>query len=213
MAICNLHTTKLTHIPNVKLLLLRASLKKSHFCAYKHSEITLPTEKFYCDSVVLDENNCERYHQVVDWDRNSGFIHPCYLHSLAFPLHLKLLLLTEFVFPLIGLVHVKNQIKQERPIKKSEKLQILSSFEKLEVHPKGWLFSIKVQFFSGNEIVWQSVSTNLFRTEHSQVAVAEVKPLKDNLTTLTSTTWHLNSNLGRRYANVSSDFNLIHLCK
>jgi acyl dehydratase len=213
MIICNLNTIKLTHIPNIKVLLLKALLKKSSFHLSNLSTMKLPLEKFYYNNVVFDEEGCKRYHQVVDWDDNSEFVHPCYLHSLAFPLHLKLLLLPEFVFPLMGLVHVKNKIKQVRPIKKSEKLQLCSSFEQLKVHPKGWLFSIRAEFFSGNEAVWESVSTNLFRTQHSHVVVAEDKPLKKNFANPVNTTWHLNSNLGRRYANVSGDFNPIHLSK
>jgi hypothetical protein len=118
MTINNLCTTELMHLPSVKILLLKAALKKNRFYSQKNSEITLPIDKFYCDNVVFNESSYKRYHQVVNWDNNSEFMHPCYLHSLAFPLHLKLLLLPDFIFPLIGLIHVKNRIKQTRPIKK-----------------------------------------------------------------------------------------------
>lgn len=67
---------------------------------------------------------------------------------------------------LLGLVHVSNQMKQLRPIKKTERLIVSTCFRELEVHPKVWLFSIKVEFHSGFELVWQSTSTNLFRAEH-----------------------------------------------
>ena len=206
-------TTKLINVPNIKVLLFRAFLKKSNFHSEKYIDPTLPTNKFYYDNAIFDENICGRYHQVVDWDPTSKFIHPCYLHSLAFPLHMKLLLLPEFVFPLMGLVHVKNQINQARPIKKHEVLSVISSFGQLELHSKGWLFSIIVKFFSGNEIVWQSKSTHLFRTEHGRDIAIKDKALIDAFIDPVNTSWKFDSDLGSLYANVSGDFNPIHLSK
>ena len=206
-------TTKLINIPNIKVLLFKAFFKKSNFHSQTNIDPMLPNNKFYYDNVIFNEDICERYHQVVDWEPTSEFMHPCYLHSLAFPLHIKLLLLPEFVFPLMGLVHVKNRINQARPIKKHEVLRVISSFGQLELHPKGWLFSIKVEFFSGNEVVWQSKSTNLFRTEHGRDIAIKDNALNDDFIDPINTTWKLDSDLGRLYANVSGDFNPIHLSK
>jgi hypothetical protein len=51
----------------------------------------------------------------------------------------------------LELVYIINQISQVRPINKWEQLSVFSCFEKLEVHPKGWLFAIKVKFYSEAE--------------------------------------------------------------
>ena len=213
MTLPHLGITKLSSIPNMKMLLLRAGLKRSSYGQKEFSETSLPRNKFYYDGFQLDEPTYRLYHQVVNWGLGAEIIHPCYLHALAFPLHIKLLLLPEFPFPLLGLVHVKNQITQVRPIKKGEKLAATSCFGPLELHPKGWLFSIKVEFYNGSELVWQSVSTNLFRTTHDQAIYPIAKYSVATFAHSVNTSWELSTSLGRRYAKVSGDFNPIHLTK
>ncbi|MGK0306062.1 MAG: acyl dehydratase [Gammaproteobacteria bacterium] len=205
--------TKLTSIPDIRIQLIKAAFKKTSYNALGFSKITLPSKILYFDGLTIDADVSKSFHQLVDWDPMSEFVHPCYLHSLAFPLHVKLLLLPEFVLPLLGLVHVSNQIKQLRPIKKTERLIVSTCFGELELHPKGWLFSIKVEFHSGFELVWQSTSTNLFRAEHDCVFSPIVGSSLPSLTQALNTTWDLSSSLGRQYAKVSGDFNPIHLNK
>lgn len=205
--------TKLSSMPNLKTLLLKAAFKKSRYDTNTPSEVSLPSHQFYFDGVELDESAYNAFHQVVGWDQESESIHPCYLHSLAFSLHVKLLLLPKFPFSLLGLIHLSNQIKQIRPIKNGEKLAVSSCFGPLELHPKGWLFSIEVEFYSGFELVWKSISTNLFRTKHAQVIEPIDRYSLDTFTNPINENWRLNSNLGRRYAKVSGDFNPIHLTK
>jgi hypothetical protein len=205
--------SELTSIPDIMIHLIKAALKKSSYHALEFSKVTLPSKILYFDGLTIDADVSKPFHQLVNWDPTSDFVHPCYLHSLAFPLHVKLLLLPEFVLPLLGLVHVSNQIKQLRPIKKTETLIVSTYFGELELHPKGWLFSIKVEFHSGPELVWQSTSTNLFRAEHDDnVSIIIESPLP-TLTQALNTTWDFSSNLGRQYAKVSGDYNPIHLNK
>jgi hypothetical protein len=213
MALSQLGITKLSSMPNIKMLLLKAALKRSRYDRQSFSDTSLPERKLGFDGFQLDEPTYRLYHQVVDWGGESEIIHPCYLHSLAFPLHIMLLLLPEFPFPLLGLVHVNNQISQLRPIRRGDKLAATSCFGPLELHPKGWLFSIKVEFYCGTELVWQSVSTNLFRTNHGHAVDPIAKYSTATVTNPINTTWDLSASLGRRYAKVSGDFNPIHLTK
>jgi acyl dehydratase len=205
--------TELSSLPNLKTLLFKAAFKKSRYDAHSPSEVLLPSHYFCFAGVKLDESDYDTFHQVVGWDRESDTIHPCFLHSQAFALHVKLLLLPTFPFPLLGLVHVNNQITQIRPIKKGEKLTVSSCFGPLELHPKGWLFSIQVEFHSGSELVWKSISTNLFRTKHGQTVEPTDKYSLDTFTNSITETCMLSSGLGRQYAKVSGDFNPIHLTK
>jgi hypothetical protein len=213
MARSLLGTTKLLNIPNTKFLLLKAALKRSSYDLQRAANVALPNKKLYFEGIELNELYSRRFHQVVGWESESDRLHPCYLHSLAFPLHLLLLLLPEFPFPLLGLVHVNNQITQKRPIMKGEKLSVSSCFEQLQLHPKGWLFSIKVEFYRDSELVWHSISTNLFLTKHGREVESTARQYGDTLTYDVIANWQLKANLGRRYANVSGDFNPIHLSK
>ena len=213
MTISHLGIKKLSNIPNIKILLLKAALKRSRYDLNTFSETSLPRNKFHYDGFELHQSAYNLYHQVVNWEVETGILHPCYLHSLAFPLHIKLLLLPDFPFPLLGLVHVDNQIKQLRPIKHGETLAATSYFGALELHSKGWLFSIIVEFYSGSELVWKSVSTNLFRFKHGHAVDPIGKHSSANWNNPINTTWQLTASLGRQYAKVSGDFNPIHLSK
>ncbi|MFQ3192211.1 MAG: acyl dehydratase [Paraglaciecola sp.] len=194
-------------------MLLKAVFKKNSFDSKANADIALPQHTFSYNECVINENACKGYHQIVGWDPNSEFIHPCYLHSVAFPLHIKLLLIPEFLFPLLGLVHVKNQICQLRPIRKYEMLSVTCCFGELKLHPKGWLFSIRVEFYSSSELVWKSISTNLFRTNHGHIVEKIHECTVGTASDTTHLPWRLSSKLGRRYAKASGDFNPIHLTK
>ena len=213
MSLSPLDIIKLDNIPNIKFLLLKAAIKRSSFDQQRSMNFTLPNTKFYFEGIELNELHSKHFHQVVGWEAESDRLHPCYLHSLAFPMHVMLLLLPEFPFPLLGLVHINNQITQKRPIEKGERLTISSCFEQLQLHPKGCLFSIKVEFYSGAELVWQSISTNLFLTKHGQEVEPTAEKYVNKLTYDVIANWQLKANLGRRYAKVSGDFNPIHLSK
>lgn len=213
MSLLRFDTIELDRIPSLKFLFLKVALKRSTYEQKKTVNATLPNTKFWCEEIKLDELHCKHFHQVVGWNPESDYLHPCYLHSLAFPMHILLLLLPEFPFPLLGLVHVSNQVIQKRPVQKRESLSVSSTFKHLELHPKGWLFSISVEFYSGSEIVWQSVSTNLFLTKHGQEVGSASEQFSDTLTYDESAHWQLKADLGRRYAKVSGDYNPIHLYK
>ncbi|WP_339725182.1 MaoC/PaaZ C-terminal domain-containing protein [uncultured Paraglaciecola sp.] len=213
MSLSTTGALNLTNIPNTKFLLLKAAFKNASYNPQQIGLVSLPIKKFCFEGIALNEVRCRNFHQVVGWDLDSDRLHPCYLHSLAFPMHMMLLLLPEFPFPLLGLVQVNNQIIQERPIKKGERLSVTSCFEQLELHPKGWLFSIKVEFYNGSELVWKSISTNLFLTKHGRQVNSIVQQSTDNFSYDINTSWQLEANLGRRYAKVSGDFNPIHLSK
>lgn len=213
MTLPNIGTNKLSTIPNIKMLLLKAGIKKSSYDPRKLSDVSLPNNQLFFDAFEFNKSSCRLYHQVVDWELGSDIIHPCYLHSIAFPLHIMLLLLPDFPFPLLGLIHIDNQITQLRPIKVGERLSVSSCFGKLKLHPKGWLFSIKVEFHSKSELVWQSKSTNLFRTNHGYDVAPSNLHLIGDITNPTIINRKLSANLGRRYAKVSGDFNPIHLSR
>ncbi|MEP1447066.1 MAG: MaoC/PaaZ C-terminal domain-containing protein [Paraglaciecola sp.] len=176
-------------------------------------ESTLPSKVFRFKDIVLKEKHVRDFHQVVGWEIGDDYLHPCYLHSVAFPLHMMLLLEPDFPFPLLGLVHINNQITQIRPMRVGERLSVNSHFGHLEIHPKGWLFSINVAFHIEAEVVWKSESTNLFLCKHEPQVESFVQQPSDISSWDIKSNWQLKGNLGRRYAKVSGDFNPIHVSK
>ncbi|MFT4937073.1 MAG: acyl dehydratase [Paraglaciecola sp.] len=204
-------TIVLQQSPNMFLLMLKAALKRTHrnisasqIPKMDDTVLILPKRRLPVDKIRL-------FNQLVHWQGQSNILHPCILHTLLFPLHLSLFLDKSFPFSLVGLVHIKNDIHQIRPVLASEELDVSCHLADFQAHPKGWMFSVCSQVYSDGDLVWESKSTNLFRLKKSQ-EIAATPPVINTPPTLEhSESWQLPADLGRKYARSSGDYNLIHL--
>ena len=57
--------TKLSSLPNLKTLLLKAAFKKSRYNMLAPSEVSLPSHDYYFDGVKLEQSAYNAFHQVV----------------------------------------------------------------------------------------------------------------------------------------------------
>jgi acyl dehydratase len=156
----------------------------------------------------------------VDLTRLAAYVRVCgfglrdtlpatYPHMLAFPLHLSLMTDPRFPFPAIGLVHIYNRITQHRPLRAAERFSLRVWAEPIQPHPRGRQVSLRTEARVGDELVWEEVSTNLRRGGGDESAPAPDVPASEGLPAVA--TWKLPSDLGRRYAGVSGDYNPIHI--
>jgi acyl dehydratase len=147
---------------------------------------------------------------------------PTYPHMLAFPLHMAVMSDGRFPFGAVGLVHVRNEIAQRRPIAIGEEMTIRVRPTKLQPHPKGRTFSLETEVLVGEEVVWESASTMLRRGKGD--ADAEAPAMREKVRSSgsgeleslsgdapASAEWKLGGDLGRRYGAVSGDRNPIHM--
>ena len=143
--------------------------------------------------------------------RDDPYLPITYPHMLAFPLHMELMTGSNFPFALLGLVHVRNDIIQHRPIAITETLDIYCRTGALFAADKGLEFETITEVRSGDTLVWESTSTNLSRCKVP--AGLTPSPEKEDLSADSWTTekWQVASDTGRRYAKVSGDSNPIHL--
>jgi acyl dehydratase len=130
---------------------------------------------------------------------------PTYPHVLAHPLHMELL--ARAPFSAVGVVHVANRIVQHRPVAVTEPLSLEVSVTPLAPHRRGKTFDFVTRARVGDELVWESASTNLKRGagDDSLPRDPELEPPP------VTAHWRLPGDLGRRYAAVSGDHNPIHL--
>ena len=122
----------------------------------------VPGDELVLEDVEIDLDRLAAYAGVCGF-RLRDELPPTYPHILAFPLHMALMTDRRFPFPAIGLVHIGNRITQHRPIGIGEALRISVRASKLEPHPKGRQFSLITEARAGDELVWDSASTNLRR--------------------------------------------------
>ena len=155
--------------------------------------------------------------RLAAYDRVCGFplgdtVPLTWPHMLAFPLHLALISAGDFPLPAIGLVHIANRIVSHRPITAAETLDLRVWAGPLTPHPRGTQFAIHTEARSGEELVWEEVSTNLSRgrpPEGEAVTAGAEIPSAEGLPA--AATWKLPGDLGRRYGSVSGDLNPIHV--
>jgi acyl dehydratase len=159
------------------------------------------------EDVPLDPQHVAAYAKVCGFGvRNE--LPVTYPHMLAFPLHMELMTDGKFPFGAIGLVHLRNQITQHRPLSLGERLTVYARTGELEPHPKGRTFDILTEVRADDEVVWEETSTMLSRGRGSEEKRSRAKRAEPPAATVE---WKLPGNLGRRYASVSGDSNPIHL--
>ena len=199
--------------PSKTALLLKAALKTTNPYALSVIEtMGLPVEKHTLKNQLIQADKVDGFNRVCGWKHQpEQQVHPCFLHVLAFPLHLSLMVQKSFAFKLLGLVHLHNEIQQIRPLKVGERVDISCHFSQLEKHEKGWLFTINTEVTSDQVCVWRSHSSNLYRCSHGQLLTGNSVNIEPEVNFVELEKWSLQDDVGRAYGAVSGDYNLIHL--
>lgn len=172
-------------------------------------EKVLPQVEYVVDSFKIDHQHLKAYNEVCGF-KNNSYIPAIYLAVLSQSLQMHMMTKEAFPFAVLGLVHIRNQIKQVRKVGVNELLTLSCRFGELQPHDKGMQFDFITTAKVGKEIVMQGTTTYLARqkgtakvaakTAESAVPAYEVQA-----------EWDISENIGRRYALTSGDFNLIHL--
>lgn len=147
----------------------------------------------------------------------TDLVHPGVLHVLAFPVSLALMARPGFPAPLLGLVHLSNQVLQHRAVRVGELVDVECRVRSLRPHPKGRTFEAVSTVSVEGEIVATDVSTYLSRDQPStrkdspDGAESRAQRHREFEPPVPTARWHLGADTGRRYAAVSGDANPIHL--
>ncbi|MFC3299159.1 hypothetical protein FJV46_13015 [Arthrobacter agilis] len=173
---------------------------------------TLPDARHGVTGVRVDLADLTRFQQFLGsavLDR----VPSAYLHTIAFPVAMSVLARPDFPMPLLGLVHLRNEVHQDRQVGASELLDVVAWSEDLRPHAAGAQFDLVTEISVGGHRVWCGRSVYLARgirlePSHSRPAgedrPAFVPPVRTGV-------WRLDAATGRHYAAVSGDWNPIHL--
>ncbi|NUT53563.1 MAG: hypothetical protein HOV94_40690 [Saccharothrix sp.] len=155
--------------------------------------------------VAVDPGHLARYAGVCGFGVRDE-LPVTYPHVLGFEAQVRLMTGPGFPFPLPGLVHVANRIRQHRPVRVAEPLSLHVATADLRPHDRGRQFDVVTTASVDGEEVWVDVSTYLRREGGG---AAEPSPRAEP--PVPTARWRLPGDLGRRYADVSGDRNPIHL--
>ena len=167
----------------------------------------LPDTELEVRDVETDPRHLAAYNEVCGFGRED-VLPPTYPHIVAFPLAVRIMAERAFPFPLLGLVHIGNEIAQHRPIGVDEPLTVRVRAQDLEPHDRGTQFAMAAEARVGEELVWSS--RNVYLRRHgggsSSRSGGEREPAAP-----ARAHWRVPGDIGRRYGAVSGDRNPIHL--
>ena len=173
------------------------------------AEKVLPQVEYVVDSFKVDHKHLKAYNEVCGF-KNNGYIPAIYLTVLSQSLQMHMMTAEAFPFPVLGLVHIRNQVKQYRKIGVNESLTLSCKFGELQPHDKGVQFDFITTVKVGDEVVVEALTTYLSRQKSKGKAAAKIVENKTPDYELNAE-WEILENTGRRYAMTSGDFNLIHI--
>jgi acyl dehydratase len=169
---------------------------------------TLPESVYGLADQAIDPAHLAAYQRVCGF-RVTDELPPTYLHVLAFPLAVALMVEPAFPFPLVGLVHVANSITVARPVRSDEGVSFTVRAADLRPHPSGRQLDLLAQASVGGELVWSGRSTYLRRGTPSESRPAKTPERAEAPGAVSYV--RVPENIGRKYGAVSGDRNPIHL--
>jgi hypothetical protein len=177
-----------------------------------HRGSELPDSQYSLADVAIDREHLAAYQRVCGF-RTTDVLPPTYLHILAFPLSVALMVEQKFPFPLVGLVHVNNAITVERPVTADETVSFDVHAEGLRDHPAGRQFDLVAQARIDGETVWSGRSTYLRRGGKPAEKPADKRGDKRPSPGVAGAVARVRvpENIGRRYGAISGDRNPIHI--
>ncbi len=167
----------------------------------------LPDTELEVRDVETDPRHLAAYNEVCGFSRDD-VLPPTYPHIVAFPLAVRIMAERAFPFPLLGLVHIGNEITQHRPIGAEEPLTIRVRAQDLEPHDRGTQFAMAAAARVGEELVWSS--RNVYLHRHGKPSGSGA-PKEREAAPPARAHWRVPGYIGRRYGAVSGDRNPIHL--
>jgi acyl dehydratase len=182
----------------------------------------LPDTELEVRDIETDREHLAAYNAVCGFTREE-LLPPTYPHIAGFPLAMRIMAERAFPFPVLGLVHIGNEIVQHRPIGAGEPLTVRVRARDLEPHDRGTQFAMAAEARVGEELVWSSRSVYLHR--HGKPSGGG-KPDGGNTperggkppgggrrepAAPAHAHWRVPADIGRRYGAVSGDRNPIHL--
>jgi MaoC like domain len=168
----------------------------------------LPDTVLQVRDVETDAGHLAAYAEVCGFSRDD-VLPPTYPHIVAFPLAVRIMAERAFPFPLLGLVHIGNEIVQHRPIGADEALRVRVRAQDLEPHDRGTQFTMAAEARVGEELVWDSRNVYLHRSKSGSGSGGSSKEREEPAPA--SAHWRVPEDIGRRYGAVSGDRNPIHL--
>lgn len=163
---------------------------------------------YQVQQVVADPQRLESYQQLVG-EPVDEFLPAGFVHVIAFPAAMAIMVRPNFPLPVAGMIHLANRVSVSRPIRLEEELEVLAWAQNLTGHAKGTSVELVVEVRSQEQPVWRGVSTYLAKGKYLK-GRAEQTERAEFIPPVPTAQWQLTPRNAKRYASVSGDHNPIH---
>ena len=162
-----------------------------------------------CRRATIEARRAHAYAKLCGFGERCG-IPVLFPHLLGFPLHMALMLRPSFPFPVIGLVHIGNAVRQHVRLDSGDAVEVAARFGGWIAHEKGQAFAIETRILRAGLLVWDSRSIYLRRGAPGTLGAPYQGVATPGGALAALRRVDLKASLGRRYAAVSGDANPIH---
>ena len=170
----------------------------------------LPETVLVFQGAKADPVKLAEFRQAVGAPMN-GVLPSLYLHSLAFPLAMSLMVQDDFPLPLLGMIHLSNQVDVDQPLGEHEAFDIEVHSENLSAHPHGVTSDLVMRLVVDGQDRVLLRSTFLAKGVRLEGRTPEKSAHPAFAVPQRTASWKLDQGTGRRWAAVAGDYNPIHL--
>lgn len=174
---------------------------------------TLPTVEHLVSGIRPDPGTLTAYQHLVG--EPAGDVLPAgYVHVLAFPVAIALIVRPDFPMPPLGIVHLANRVEQRTPLRADDVLEVRAWAQDIRPHRKGAQVELITEVRragTDGDPAWRGVATYLAPGVQVPGTAPDDEPRTDFVPPAPTGRWVLDAGTGRRYAAVSGDANPIHL--
>ena len=201
---------RLPEVPTLGSLYAQALGRMAQTVMTTRQPTTLPAVRYAVDDVAADRDQLAEYQHLLG-EPGTDVLPAGYVHVLAFPVAVAVMARADFPLPLLGMVHLANDVEQRAPLRLGDRLAVRAWAEDLRLHRAGTQVDLVTEVDRDGETVWRGVSTYLAKGR-TVAGAAAAEPGERDVPALPPVAgqWRLRPDVGCRYAAVSGDRNPIH---
>lgn len=210
----------LAEVPTMGRLYARGLARTAALAAARRrgtAPTALPDVAYEVHDVPVDTTRLAAYQALLGL-RAADRLPAGYVHTLAFPLQLALMVRDDFPLPPAGMVHVANRVTQHRALWREDRLELRVAAANLRPHRAGTQLDLvaTVRREGSSEVAWEGISTYLAKDIHLTTPTPTSPAAGEGeraewVAPVPTASWRLAADTGRRYAQVSGDRNPVHL--
>ena len=174
-------------------------------------DVEIPLLETRLDNVRANPAQLKAYNKVCGFS-DSDTLPITFPQVMAFSLPMYLMAQPQFPLPMLGIVHVRNSIRQTRPLRSDENYSVAARIAESRRVRAGLEFDIVTEFSLDNEILYTSLMTAIYRMSDGKGSKGAKPKSEAPVQQLTEyRSFDVPADMGRRYAAAGKDYNPIHL--